>query len=84
MALKEFNISNRIVGGQNPPLIIAELSGNHNQSLDRALKIIDAAAKAGVHAVKLQTYTADTLTIDAQTEDFMIRDEGNLWQGCAT
>ncbi len=81
MASKTVRLSNLNIGGQNPPLIIAELSGNHNQSLDRAIKIIDVAAEAGVNAVKLQTYTAGTLTIDAQTEDFLIRDEGNLWKG---
>ena len=67
--------------GCDPPLIVAELSGNHNQSLDRALKLIEAAAECGVDAVKLQTYTADTITLDAQTEDFMIRLPGSVWDG---
>jgi N-acetylneuraminate synthase len=63
------------------PFIIAELSGNHNQSLDRALSVVDAAAKAGVHALKLQTYTADTMTLDVPDGDFFIDDEKSLWKG---
>ncbi len=57
------------------------MSGNHNRSLDRALAIVDAAASAGAHAIKLQTYTADTLTMDVRTEGFTIADEGSLWKG---
>lgn len=64
-----------------PPLVVAEMSGNHNQSLDRALAIVDAAAAAGAHAIKLQTYTADTLTIDARGEGFTISDSDSLWRG---
>ncbi len=63
------------------PFIIAEMSGNHNQSLAKALKIVGAAAKCGVNALKLQTYTADTITIDCDTNDFIIKDENNLWYG---
>ena len=53
-----------MVGPDHPPFIIAEMSGNHNQYIERALEIIDVAAKSGAHAVKLQTYTADTMTLD--------------------
>ncbi|HLH51560.1 MAG TPA: pseudaminic acid synthase [Roseiarcus sp.] len=57
------------------------MSGNHNQSLDRALAIVDAAAEAGAHAIKLQTYTADTITIDVHSSDFTISDPDSLWAG---
>jgi pseudaminic acid synthase len=63
------------------PFIIAEMSGNHNQSLKQALKIIDAAADAGAHAVKLQTYTADTMTLDLADGEFFISDPDSLWVG---
>lgn len=64
-----------------PPLIIAEMSGNHNQSLERALEIVEAAAKTGAHALKIQTYTADTMTLDLDEGEFFISDPNNLWQG---
>lgn len=63
------------------PKIIAEMSGNHNQSLERALAIVDAAVKAGADAIKLQTYTADTMTLDIDKSEFFISDEDNLWKG---
>jgi N-acetylneuraminate synthase len=66
---------------EGPPLIVAELSGNHNQSLDRALKLVDAAAACGVDAIKLQTYTADTITLDITEGDFVINNPGSLWHG---
>jgi len=69
------------IGQQHTPFVIAEMSGNHNQSLDRALAIVDAAAAAGAHALKLQTYTADTITLDVRGGDFEIADTGSLWNG---
>lgn len=74
-------IGHRPVGRNHAPLVVAEMSGNHNQSLDRALALVDAAAAAGAHALKLQTYTADTLTIDVEGDDFLIQDEESLWKG---
>jgi pseudaminic acid synthase len=78
---KEIKIENYSIGLRHPPFIVAEMSGNHNQSLDKALKIVEAAAKAGAHAIKLQTYTADTLTIDAKDGAFSIQDKKSLWNG---
>jgi len=69
------------IGVNHKPFIIAEMSGNHNQSLDRALEIVEFAAKSGAHAVKLQTYTADTLTLDISEGEFIIKDKDSLWEG---
>lgn len=76
-----FSIENRQVGFGAPPFVIAEMSGNHNQSLARALELVDVAADAGAHAIKLQTYTADTMTIDHAGEGFRIADPNSLWSG---
>lgn len=74
-----FAINDRRIGPDEPPFIIAELSANHNGSLERAFEIIDAAQHCGADAIKLQTYSADTMTIDCDHEDFMIH--GGLWHG---
>lgn len=74
-----FEINGRQIGPEQPPYIIAELSANHNGSLDRALQTIDAAYRCGASAIKLQTYTADTMTIDSDRPEFMVR--GGLWDG---
>lgn len=79
--VKEVIISSKKIGVKQPPFIIAEMSGNHNQSLERALAIVEAAAEAGVHALKLQTYTADTMTLDINEGDFFIDDPRSLWKG---
>ena len=69
------------IGQDHPPFVIAEMSGNHNQSLTRALAIVDAAAATGAHAIKLQTYTADTITLNVRGGDFEIADPESLWSG---
>ncbi|MCG5496052.1 pseudaminic acid synthase [Ectothiorhodospira variabilis] len=74
-------IDGRIVLIGRAPYVIAEMSGNHNQSLDRALAIVDAAADAGAHAIKLQTYTPDTMTLDLDEGEFFISDPKSLWVG---
>ena len=63
------------------PFIIAEMSGNHNHSLELALEIVEQAAAVGVDALKIQTYTADTLTLNCNNEDFFISDKNSLWKG---
>ena len=78
---QEVSLANRQIGQQHPPFIVAEMSGNHNQSLDRALAIVDAAAKAGVQGLKIQTYTADTMTLDLAEGEFFISDPNSLWAG---
>jgi pseudaminic acid synthase len=79
--MKDIQIGNNIIGINQRPYIIAEMSGNHNQSLEKALEIIDIAAETGVDAIKIQTYTADTITIDHYEGLFVINDEKSLWNG---
>jgi len=79
--LSSITIADRSIGRTYPPFVIAEMSGNHNQSLKRALKIVEEAAKAGAHALKLQTYTADTMTLDIDDGEFFINDQKSLWKG---
>jgi N-acetylneuraminate synthase len=73
------NINGRLIGDSHLPYIVAEMSGNHNQDIDRALRIVDAAKAAGADAVKLQTYRADTITINHNSEEFTLK--GGLWDG---
>ncbi|UBU14436.1 pseudaminic acid synthase [Nonomuraea gerenzanensis] len=75
------SIGGRVIGPGQPPFVVAELSGNHNGSLERALAIVDAVAEAGAHALKLQTYTPDTLTIDCDAPSFRVGDGHELWGG---
>ena len=76
-----FIIAGRAVGLEHRPYLIAEMSGNHNQSLERAFEIVDAAARSGADAIKLQTYTADTITLDCRAPGFVIDDPKSLWNG---
>ncbi len=77
----DFSLGSRGVGPGHPPLVIAEMSGNHNHSLERALAIVEAASQAGAHALKLQTYTPDTMTLDLDAGEFRIDDPASLWAG---
>ncbi|MEC7220727.1 MAG: pseudaminic acid synthase [SAR324 cluster bacterium] len=79
--MKELKIGNYCIGPAYKPFIIAEMSGNHNQSLERALKIVEAAARAGANMLKLQTYTSDTMTLDISNDEFFISNENSLWKG---
>ena len=76
--IQNMNIAGQPIGTNYKPYIIAEMSANHNGSIDRAFKIIDEAKKAGADAVKLQTYTPDTITLNCDKEDFQITD--GLWK----
>ncbi|MHB8482290.1 MAG: pseudaminic acid synthase [Nitrospiria bacterium] len=79
----KISIDGKVISSDSRPFIIAELSGNHNQSLERALKLVELAARAGVHAVKIQTYTPDTMTLDIKEKSFLITDEESLWKGAS-
>ncbi len=76
-----FELRGRRIGQDAPPFVIAEMSGNHNQSLPRSLQIVEAAARSGAHALKIQTYTPDTMTLDLDDGDFFVADKNNLWHG---
>lgn len=78
---KEIKIGKYTIGVNHPPFVIAEMSGNHNQSLERALQIVDTAASTGAHALKIQTYTPDTMTINLSEREFFIQDKESLWKG---
>ncbi|MDH5359080.1 MAG: pseudaminic acid synthase [Gammaproteobacteria bacterium] len=79
--IPDIKIGDRFIGSGHKPFIIAEMSGNHNQSLETALQIVDSAAIAGVDALKIQTYTADTMTLNSKDGEFFINDENSLWSG---
>ncbi|MCA6378177.1 MAG: pseudaminic acid synthase [Cytophagales bacterium] len=79
--MNSFMIKDFLLGSNNPPFIIAEMSGNHNQSLERAKEIVRVAASTGAHAIKLQTYTPDTMTINHRGGLFDITDKKSLWLG---
>ena len=79
--MQTIRIGERLIGDNQPPFVIAEMSGNHNQSLERALELVHAAKRSGADALKLQTYTADTLTIKSENRDFFVSDENSRWRG---
>lgn len=78
---KKIMLGKNYIGLDHEPYIIAEMSGNHNQSLEKALRIVDAAATTGAHALKIQTYTPETMTLNLNTGDFFISDKASLWKG---
>jgi N-acetylneuraminate synthase len=75
------NVDGHMIGIGHPPFVIAEISGNHDGSLEMALELVEVAAESGVHAIKLQTYTADTMTLDVNHSDFRVEDPESLWCG---
>jgi len=77
--INPIQIGNKQIGPNDPPFIIAEMSGNHNQSLERALQIVKMAAEAGVDALKIQTYKAETMTLDVRNQAFVVNDEDSAW-----
>lgn len=79
--MRDIQVENYTIGAGHRPFIIAEMSGNHNQSLDRALEIVEVAARTGAQGLKIQTYTADTMTIDYDKDEFFITDKDSLWEG---
>ncbi|MCC2615107.1 pseudaminic acid synthase [Aestuariibacter halophilus] len=79
--MNSLRIGRREIGPGHAPYIIAELSGNHGQDLMLARQMIEAAAEAGAHAIKLQTYTADSMTLDVDHGDFVIKEQDSLWHG---
>jgi pseudaminic acid synthase len=80
-SMTDIQLGQITIGPSHPPFIIAEMSGNHSQHLDLAIAMVEAAAKAGAHAIKLQTYTADSMTLDVDTDDFVIQEQDSLWCG---
>ena len=81
MKIKSIHIKNKSIGSDSEPFVIAEISGNHNQSIETAFKIVAAAAESGASAIKLQTYTPDTMTLNIKTDDFKITSQNSLWSG---
>jgi N-acetylneuraminate synthase len=79
--MNTIKIAGHGIGPNQPPFVIAEMSGNHNHSLERALEIVNAAAKSGAHALKIQTYTPDTMTLDLNEREFHISDPNSIWAG---
>jgi len=79
--MSSIKIGTHLISQQSPPFIIAEMSGNHNHSLERAMAIVEAAANSGAQALKIQTYTAETMTLDLDEREFRISDPDSLWVG---